>query len=267
MAHVLYRIYVSFSRQYYFVLVCFYMEPTVLAETADYLVLNKPAGLVVHSDGKSNKPTLTDWVIKKYPELKGVGEPITFDETEIDRPGIVHRLDEETSGVIIVAKTQQSFSYFKKLFMNREIEKEYHAFVWGHFKESSGTVDEPIGRNKNDFRQRHAGRGVRGEAKEAVTRWEAKGQFEDENGDKFSFMHLFPKTGRTHQLRVHMKFLQRPIVSDSLYAPTKPEALGFSRLALHARKISFVDQGGERIEVEAPYPSDFEEAIARYTKI
>jgi 23S rRNA pseudouridine1911/1915/1917 synthase len=169
--------------------------------------------------------------------------------------------------VLIVAKNKESFEYFKKLFSEREIQKEYHAFVWGHFKEHSGIVDEPIGRNKNDFRQRHAGRGIRGETKEAVTRWEAISQFQDEQNQQFSFMHLFPKTGRTHQLRVHMKFLQRPIVSDSLYGPTKPDALGFSRLALHARKISFIDQRAEKIEIEAPYPSDFETAIARHVKI
>ncbi len=243
------------------------MEPTIILETNDYLIINKPSGLMVHADGRSDKPTLTDWIIKKYPEIKGVGEDMVFDENEIDRPGIVHRLDEETSGVLIVAKNKESFEYFKKLFSDREIEKEYHAFVWGHFKESSGVVDEPIGRNKNDFRQRHAGRGSRGETKEAVTKWQAINQFEDEQGGQFSFMHLFPKTGRTHQLRVHMKFLQRPVVSDSLYAPSKPEALGFSRVALHARKISFVDQTGQKIEVEAPYPIDFETAIASYVKI
>lgn len=245
----------------------------IIIETDNYLIINKPAGMVVHGDGrpaqagKSNKSTLTDWIIEKYPELKGIGEPVTFGEDEIDRPGIVHRLDEETSGVLIVAKTQEAFAHFKKLFMDREIKKEYHAFVWGHFKESSGVVDEPIGRNKNDFRQRHAGRGIRGESKEAVTIWQSINRFEDERGDKFSFVHLYPKTGRTHQLRVHMKFLQRPIVSDKLYAPSKPLALGFSRLALHARRISFIDQDGKAVSVEAPYPKDFEQAIAGYVKI
>ncbi len=80
-------------------------------------------------------------------------------------------------------------------------------------------------------------------------------------------MKLFPKTGRTHQLRVHMKYLQRPIVSDATYAPTKRQALGFSRVALHARKISFLDEKGQEISVEAPYPKDFEEALARYREI
>lgn len=242
-----------------------YMEPEIILETDRYLVINKPAGVMVHPDGKKDIPTLVDWIIARYPDLKGIGEPVVFDEKEIDRPGIVHRLDQDTSGVLIIAKTQTSFAYFKKLFMDRLIEKEYHAFVWGHFKEPQGIIDIEIGRNKNDFRKRHAGRGVRGEAKPAVTRFEAVYQFEDEHAEQFSFMHLFPKTGRTHQLRVHMKYLQRPIVSDTLYAPTKPDALGFKRLALHARKISFTDQDGTIVVAEAPYPSDFEAAIAKYS--
>lgn len=240
------------------------MEPTILLETKDYIVINKPPHLMVHPDGKKTSPTLTDWIISKYPDLAGVGESMTFGDQEIDRPGIVHRLDEETSGALIIAKTKESFDYFKKQFMDRIIEKEYHAFLWGHFKEKSGLIDEPIGRNKNDFRRRHAGRGLRGEAKEALTLWQVQNEFEDENSSKFSFVKLFPKTGRTHQLRVHMKFIQRPIVGDTLYAPSKKIALGFHRLALHARKISFFDMGGTKIEVLAPYPEDFSLAVAKY---
>ncbi len=240
------------------------MEPKILLETQDYLVLNKPAGLMVHPDGKKDTLTLTDWIISKYPEMKGIGEPVRWNDEEIDRPGIVHRLDEETSGVLIVAKTKEAFAHFKKQFMDRTIEKQYHAFVWGHFKEKEGIISEPIGRNKNDFRRRHAGRGLRGQAKEAVTKWQVISEFVDENDNKFSFVKLFPKTGRTHQLRVHMKFIQRPIVSDTLYAPTKSGALGFSRVALHARKISFLDLGGSKVEIEAPYPEDFGSAVAKY---
>jgi 23S rRNA-/tRNA-specific pseudouridylate synthase len=128
-------------------------------------------------------------------------------------------------------------------------------------------IDEPIGRNKNDFRMWHAGKGIRGETRPALTKWEKLCSFENEEGERFSFMNLEPKTGRTHQLRVHMKYIQRPIVSDTLYAPSKPQALGFSRVALHARKIAFTDQTGKEIAVEAPYPVDFEAALARYVKI
>ena len=244
------------------------MNIQILLETTDFLIVNKPSGLMVHpstalrtsADGKKVGPTLTDWILEHYPEIKGVGEPMGA----IDRPGIVHRLDEETSGVLIIAKTQTSFEYFKQLFMNREVEKEYHVFVWGHFKESDGVVDQPIGRSSGDFRRWLSGRGTRGETRQAVTKWQVVKQFTDEEDQSFSFMHLFPKTGRTHQLRVHMKYLQRPIVSDSLYAPAKSQALGFRRLALHAYKISFVAPNGEPVEVVAPYPIDFEQAVAKY---
>ena len=105
------------------------MEPGILLETKDFLVLNKPAGLMLHPDGKKDVVTLVDWVIGRYPEMRGVGEPVRFNDEEIDRPGIVHRLDEETSGVLVVAKTQEAFSHFKRQCMEREVEKEYHAFV------------------------------------------------------------------------------------------------------------------------------------------
>lgn len=241
------------------------MQITILVETPDFLVINKPSGLMVHGDGRTTKPTLVDWILQRYPELAGIGEPVRWNDEIIDRPGIVHRLDEETSGVLVVAKTPEAFAYFKKQFMDRTIQKEYHAFVWGHFKEAQGIVDVPIGRSSGDFRRWQAGRGTRGEVREALTKWEAVAGFE-EGGEAFSLVHLWPKTGRTHQLRVHMKYLQRPIVSDSLYAPTKPASLGFTRVALHARTISFVAPGGEEVSVTAPYPGDFEEALAKYIK-
>lgn len=242
------------------------MKPKVLFETADLLVIDKPAGLQVHPDGKNEKETLVDWILEEYPNIAGVGEPLTVDGKTIDRPGIVHRLDEDTSGALIIAKTQESFDFLKEQFQNRLIQKEYHAFVWGHFKEQTGTVDVPIGRNKGDFRRWHAGRGTRGELREALTQWSVVKQFESE-GELFSFVQLFPKTGRTHQLRVHMKYLQRPIVADPLYAPTKPCALGFERLALHARAIAFTAPNGESVQVEASYPADFQRALAAYVNL
>jgi 23S rRNA pseudouridine1911/1915/1917 synthase len=242
------------------------MEPAILAETEAYLIINKPAGLVVHHARALDEiePTLVDWILSVRPEIAGVGEPMVIDGVTIDRPGIVHRLDRETSGVMIIAKTQESFLYFKDQFKERYVEKEYHAFVWGHFKESQGVVTAPIGRNKNDFRKFDTGRGVRGEEREATTTWGVLSAFLDEHKEQFSLVQLFPKTGRTHQLRVHMKHLQRPIVSDALYAPSKPLRLGFDRVALHARSIRFVDQKGVSVTVEAPYPPDFEAAIAKY---
>jgi 23S rRNA pseudouridine1911/1915/1917 synthase len=237
----------------------------ILLENKEFLVINKPSGLRTHGDGKSSVPTVVDWILKERPEIVGVGENMESGGVVIERPGIVHRLDEETSGALVIAKTNESFEYLKQQFKDRNIQKEYHAFVWGHFKESQGIIDVPIGRSSGDFRRWQAGRGTRGEVREALTTWEAVAQFEEE-GEAFSLLHLWPKTGRTHQLRVHMKYLQRPIVSDSLYAPTKPNRLGFTRVALHARTISFVVPGGEEVSVTAPYPEDFEEALAKYVK-
>lgn len=242
------------------------MSIDILFENPDLLIINKPSGLRTHGDGKSEVPTVVDWILKERPEIVGVGEPMVVEGKILDRPGIVHRLDEETSGALIIAKTQASFEYLKQQFKDRKVEKEYHAFVWGHFKEKMGIVDQPIGRSNGDFRRWQAGRGTRGEVREAQTRWEAVSQFEDEKGEQFSLMHLWPKTGRTHQLRVHMKYLQRPIVSDSLYGASKPKALGFDRVALHARTISFTGPEGEEITVTAPYPDDFDCALAKYVK-
>lgn len=239
------------------------MDIQIVFENNDLLAINKPAGIMVHPDGKSENPTLVDWILEKYPELKGIGEPLTIDGKVIDRPGIVHRLDKETSGALLLAKNQDSFLFFKKQFQDRLIQKEYHAFVWGHFKEPVTTITAPIGRNKNDFRKWQAGRGIRGETREALTQIKAVQQFE-EKGEQFSFIHAFPKTGRTHQIRVHLSYMQRPIVCDSLYGDYKPAALGFSRLALHARLVTFLLPSGEQKTVVADYPAEFNSALAKY---
>src|SRR4051812_44282800 len=124
------------------------MEIHILYEDADIVAVNKPAGLVVHSDGKTVEPTLADWVLEKFPQTVEVGEPIiTTDGRTISRPGIVHRLDRETSGVMLVAKTHKGFECLKKQFQSHEIKKEYHAFVYGEMKSRGGTIDRPIGRS------------------------------------------------------------------------------------------------------------------------
>ncbi len=243
------------------------MRIDVLYENDDFLVINKPSGIMVHSDGKKDIPVLTDWILEKYPEIKEVGEPMLVDGKTIYRPGIVHRLDEQTSGVLIIAKNQKTFSFLKKKFQDREIKKEYHAFVWENFKDEVGVIDAPIGRNKNDFRKWQAGRGIRGEQRDAITHFQLIQNFTDENDQKFAFIKLFPLTGRTHQLRVHMAYLQRPIVSDSLYASSKDRALDFDRVALHAFSIRFKDLKGNEIVVEAPYQLDFKSAIAKYISL
>jgi 23S rRNA pseudouridine1911/1915/1917 synthase len=241
-------------------------EPEILHEDENYIVFNKPAGLVVHGDGRNTEPTLADWLLENRPEMKKVGEPLEVKTGEegkavtILRPGIVHRLDKDTSGAIVVAKTAKAFADLKEKFQNREVGKIYHAFIYGNLKESDGTINRPIGRSKADFRKWSAQRGARGEMREAVTHYRVLSHG-DADGVKFDFIEAEPKTGRTHQIRVHFKAIHHPVVADSLYAPGQVALLGFTRQALHAYRISFVGIDGKRILVQAPYPKDFAKAV------
>ena len=233
------------------------MEPTILYEDEDVLVVNKPSGLVVHSDGRTREKTLADWVLEKYPETENVGEPIIKTSGEkILRPGIVHRLDRDTSGVMLVAKNQKSFENLKDQFKNHKIIKKYEAFVFGKVKEVEGVIDRPIARSKSDFRKWSAQRGSRGEQREAITKYKVL----SENND-YSFLEVMPETGRTHQIRVHMKAINHPLVGDSLYAGNKENSLGFVRTALHSKEVTFTGINGEKHTITAPYPEDFERAI------
>lgn len=249
--------------------VAYFLYMEILFENEHLLVLNKPAGILVHGDGKSSEPTVADWVLEHFADLRDIGEPMTVQGAggaivSIVRPGIVHRLDKDTSGCLVIAKTQESFGNLKSQFQEHTIQKTYHAFVYGVVKQESGRIDAPIGRSAKDFRRYTAGRGKRGTEREAVTLFNTLARFEDGLGDTFSLMSLSPLSGRTHQLRVHMQFLHHPIVSDSLYAPKKAPALGFTRQALHARSIVLTDVDGNRIEVMAPYPDDFKAALSAH---
>lgn len=210
--------------------------------------------------------------------MKNVGEPLG----EIQKPGIVHRLDRDTSGVLLLAKNQKTHTFLKKQFMDRSMKKTYLAIVSGFVKNDRGVINKPIGRSPKDFRRHLAGRGARGEMREAITeykvleRFEAKisrnfhgsslprvrgGSHTVKNFEKFSLLEIKPKTGRTHQIRVHMKYLNHPVVCDSLYNPEGfcPESL--SRMALHAKSIEFTNLKGKNIKIESPLPSEFKKVL------
>src|SRR3989344_4305065 len=188
--------------------------------------------------------------MENYSKLKNVGENMNVEykgkQIEILRPGIIHRLDKETSGVLLIAKTQESFEFLKKQFKKHQIKKVYNAFVYGKVSDpvaslrtgKKGVINAPIGRSPKDIRMWTAARGVRGDAKEAITEYLVLKRFEDQ-GENFSYLEVYPKTGRTHQIRVHLRYINHPVVSDSLYASNYEPALGFIRTALHARMISF----------------------------
>lgn len=239
------------------------MKIKVLYEDKDILVIDKPSGISVHPDGRSKparaggEKTITDWILKNYPKMKNVGEPMG----EVNRSGIVHRLDKDTSGVLILAKNQKAHEFLKKQFINREVKKTYHAIVSGFVKNDHGVVNKPIGRSPADFRRWLAGRGARGTLREAITEYKVLKRFEVKKGEKFTYLEVKPKTGRTHQIRVHMKFLNHPVTCDLLYNPNGFCPVGISRLALHAKSIEFKNLKGKTIKIESPLPLEFKKVI------
>jgi 23S rRNA pseudouridine1911/1915/1917 synthase len=253
------------------------MEPKILFEDKNLLVIDKPAGISVHADAKNpNEKTIADFIIGHDKSIEKVGEPMEIEyggeKVKIKRPGIVHRLDKETSGVLIIAKNQKTFLLLKEQFQNHTIKKVYRAFVYGHVADPKaslltnkrGIIDAPIGRSPKDIRMWTAGRGAREPLREAVTEYIILNRFSDtkneekkDNSHQFSYIELYPKTGRTHQIRVHMRYINYPVVSDPLYRGTKDLALGMKRLALHAMSITFRLSNGELKTVESPLPNDF----------
>ncbi|MFA5936390.1 MAG: RluA family pseudouridine synthase [Candidatus Paceibacterota bacterium] len=227
------------------------MKIKILYEDSNILAIDKPSGILVHPDGRNEDPsaklkakeTILDLFIKKYPKVE-----------------VVHRLDRDTSGVMLLAKNAKAHEFLKKQFMDRSIKKNYHTIVSGFVKNDHATINKPIGRSPKDFRRHLAGRGVRGELREAITEYRVLKRFEILS-QKFSYLEIHPKTGRTHQIRVHMKFINHPVICDSLYNPNGPCIKGLNRLALHARSIEFKDLKGKVIKVESPLPKEFKKVL------
>lgn len=220
-------------------------EPTILYEDAEVLAIDKPAGLMTHPDGRSQAETAADWFMKKYPE-----------------GGYAHRLDRETSGVLVFAKNQPALTFLKDAFEKREVKKTYLAFVYGVFKEKKGVIDFDIGRSRKDFRLRSAQPKARGRMRDAVTNYEVVG-----SDGEHSLLNVEPQTGRTHQIRVHLKAIHHPIVGDPLYAPNHADSLGLGRLALHASKIDLPLPAGGRKEIVAPLPSAFAKLESKFARV
>lgn len=243
------------------------LTPEILFENKALLVVNKPYGMLVHEDWTSGTSgTMVEWLLARAPEAAGVGEvSLKPDGSPLERSGVVHRLDRETSGAMVLAKTAEAHALLKAQFHDRTVRKEYRAFVYGRIHDKYGTINRPIGRNARDFKQRSAELGAKGTLREALTHFERIGVGEWQ-GESFSYLKLLPKTGRTHQLRVHLKAISRPIVKDELYAPAlcaESNNLGLDRLALHAHVLEIDVPGGSRERFIAPVPADFELAAER----
>lgn len=229
------------------------LEPEIIYEDRDILAVNKPAGMIVHgiAGRRSTEPTLADVMVARYPELRTVGDDPVL------RPGIVHRLDKDTSGIMLVARNQRSFEYLKSLFQDREMIKTYVAVVAGVPAPEKGVIDRPIGIvNGTTKRSVHSEK----MAKQAVTEYEVvkRGEAPDGLGREqaYSLLRVRPRTGRTHQIRVHLASIGHPVAGDPIYGP-KRQPPWVSRLMLHAASIEFSDSSGRRLRFAADLPQEF----------
>lgn len=247
--------------------------PAIIYEDENYLVINKPAGLIVHGGPGIKEATLVDWLLGRWPEIKEVGDdPI--------RPGLVHRLDKEVSGLMVIAKTRDSFSGLKAQFQDREVNKQYLALVHGNLKPEAGEINFPIKRSS----QGHKMAAMPLNAENLLSRRLPKGR-DQGNIDgyfqarpaktEFQVIKHFPnytlvrakiETGRTHQIRVHFLALGHPLVGDPLYYNKSSQArnrkLDLGRIFLVAERLAFKDLSGQTKEFRIELPAELTEKLA-----
>jgi len=224
----------------------------IVFEDRDVVVLDKPAGMVVHPGAGHSGGTLVNALLHHVKDLSGVGGEL--------RPGIVHRLDRGTSGLMVVAKNDRTHQELARQFADREVEKEYVALVWG-VVHSGRRIDAPIGRDPND-RQRMSTRARR--ARNAVTRVTFSRDL-----DGVSLLHVAIATGRTHQIRVHLSAIGHPIVGDTTYGGVRRRTAGHLRAVqrlerpfLHSARLVFTHPGdGRRVEFDSPLPLDLQSVL------
>ena len=233
------------------------MEIPVLYEDKDTLVINKPVGLVVNRAESIKGETVQDWADKR---LKISGSQIG-DKLFLQRSGICHRLDKETSGCLIIAKSPESLRYYLRLFKDRRIAKSYTALVHGRVEPDHGEVRLPLKRSLFDREKWQ----VHYEGKRAITEWQVINRFifsgHEHWGDALTLLSINLKTGRTHQIRVHMSFLGWPIFADDKYLNKKFSGADRKYLShhfLHAEMIQFSSFEGKKVVVKAPLPGDSE---------
>jgi 23S rRNA pseudouridine1911/1915/1917 synthase len=219
----------------------------IIFENDNVVVINKPAGVPVHPGSGAPTFTIAHWFQERY-QTKGVGE-------DPNRPGIVHRLDKDTTGVLILAKTSSAYTKLKHQFQHRRAHKEYLALVYGVPGKPSGRITRPLIRSpRNPLRRTITRQG----GKDAITEWKLEQSFPPH----YALLRAFPFTGRTHQIRAHLHFLGHPIVGDPLYTfRRRRPPLGISRQLLHATKLTITLPDHSRHVFEAPLPLDFQEVI------
>lgn len=237
------------------------MELPIMYEDKHTLVINKPAGIMVHPDDRQDEETIADWMAKKYP-MNGVGDK--------GREGIVHRLDRNTTGVIILAKDNIAFTTLKKQFKDHTTRKVYRAIVEGIIKHNTGMISLPIARAKSDFRKRTVvdlfSGDARGEERDAITRYKVISQATVPDGKQYTYVECYPLTGRTHQIRAHFRGIRHPIIGDDLYGSRQGKDVA-ERSMLHAYSLTVNIPGEGEGYIEKTFvsevPKDMEETLKK----
>lgn len=229
----------------------------VVYEDEDVVVLNKQAGISVHPSINEPSGTIANALIAKYPEIQGVGDdPV--------RPGIVHRLDKDTSGLLVVAKNQKAFEFLKKEWQEKKVVKKYIALICGHLKNEKGEIKSELARSLSDFRRRmvvkpKVGQELKG--KLAITEYKVIKIYKD-----YSLVEVYPKTGRMHQVRVHMASLGTPVAGDKIYGKNKEVPNGLTRQFLHAYYLNFSLPNGKSVALESDLPDDLSSVLTELPK-
>ena len=225
------------------------------------LVIDKTIGIMVHPDERQDEKTISDWFKENYNVL-GVGE--------LSREGIVHRLDRNTTGVLILAKDKIAYTSYKKQFKDHTARKVYRAIVEGNLKNDIGMISAPLARAKSDFRRRTIvdmfSGDQRGEEREAITRYKVLSRSKTEDGRSFTYVECYPLTGRTHQIRAHFRGIRHPIIGDDLYGSEIGKNLA-PRSMLHAYSLTLDIPGEKEGKVTktfiADIPKDMNEVLKR----
>jgi 23S rRNA pseudouridine1911/1915/1917 synthase len=218
----------------------------IIFEDSDIIIINKPAGIVVHPGAGNSKGTLVNALLAHCHDLKGIGGAL--------RPGIVHRLDKDTSGLMVVAKNENSYYSLVKQLKDRTLQRKYLALVHGQIKKEAGELNFPLSRHPKN-RQKYAV--VKNGGREALTKFKVVKRL-----SKFTLLELELKTGRTHQIRVHTSFIGHPVIGDKKYGFKSLPTLGLSHQALHAYFMKLLHpQSGKEMEFESSLPEDFVNAL------
>ncbi len=224
----------------------------IIYEDDNFIAINKPAGISVHPGSAEQANTLANGLVAKFPEIESVYDNAA---DAYLRPGIIHRIDKETSGIVIVARNMKAFEELKKLFKFGEVAKKYITIVHGRLQEKSGIIDKPIARAATYRKQVIASKKTKTLIRPAVTEYNVIKEFKG-----YSLVEVRPKTGRMHQIRIHMFSIGHPVVGDKLYKLKNIKEISAPRQMLHAEKIKF-ELFGKKYSFKSDPPADFLEIV------